>query len=90
MYEKKGFMINPDLLQMLCCPETKLPLQEADDLLLKDLNQKISEKALKNLSGQILTTPLEGVLVTTDGTRAYPVIEDIPVLLADEAIILKK
>ena len=90
MYEKKGFMIDPDLLQMLCCPETKLPLQEADDLLLKELNLKISEKTLKNFSGQVLTTPLEGLLVTVDGSRAYPVVENIPVLLADDSIILKR
>ena len=90
MYEKKGVMIDSDLLQMLCCPETKLPLTEADGLLLKELNQKISEKTLKNVSGQVITAPLSCLLVTKDGSRAYPVVENIPVLLADEAIILKR
>ena len=90
MYEKKGIMIDPDLLQMLCCPETKLPLKEAEDFLLKELNQKISEKTLKNVSGQVITAPLSCLLVTKDGSRAYPVVENIPVLLADEAIILKR
>lgn len=83
-------MIDPDLLQILCCPETKLPLQEADEVLLKELNQKITEKSLKNFSGSFVTTALEELLITADGSRAYPVVEGIPVLLIDESIVLKK
>lgn len=83
-------MIDPDLLQILCCPETKLPLQEANEALLKEINQRITEKSLKNFSGSLVATVLESLLVTADGTRAYPVVEGIPVLLIDESIILKK
>ena len=90
MYEKKGFMIDPDLLQMLCCPETKLPLKEAEVSLKNEVIQKISEKTLKDLSEQVITALLSCLLDTKDGSRAYPVVENIPVLLADEAIILKR
>jgi uncharacterized protein YbaR (Trm112 family) len=88
-YDEKGFMISPDLLQMLCCPHSKLPLLEADDSLIQDLNEKIEAGHLKNAGDSLIKTKNEILLVTSDFSRAYPVINGIPVLLIDESILLK-
>ncbi|MDR1813115.1 MAG: Trm112 family protein [Candidatus Fibromonas sp.] len=62
-------MISKDLLEILCCPVTKQPLQEA------------SAEELEKLK-------LDAALVTIDKKRAYPVRQNIPVLLAEECIAI--
>jgi uncharacterized protein YbaR (Trm112 family) len=82
-------MIDPELLEILCCPETRQPLLEADEALLARVNAAVAAKTLKNISGTLVSEPLDGALVTRDGARLYRVNQGIPVLLSDEAIILK-
>lgn len=81
-------MIDPELLKILCCPETKQPLKEADELQIKELNEKISAGNLKNKAGEILTEELDGGLIREDGQVIFPIRQEIPVLLVDESIIL--
>ena len=52
------------------------------------MNQRIQAGSLKNRSGQIVTVGLREGLVRQDGRYLYPIREDIPVLLVDEAIPL--
>ena len=81
-------MIDPKLLQILCCPETHQALREAEAGLLAQLNEKIGAGALKNRAGQPVKEVLQGGLVRADGKFVYPVRQGIPVMLVDEAIPL--
>lgn len=81
-------MIDSKLLDILCCPETRGALKHASDELLATLNSAIEAGSLVNVAGEKITEKLTEALVSEDGSRAYIVREDIPVLLADEAIML--
>ena len=84
----KGFMLDSKLLSILCCPETRQPLSQAGEDCIALLNNAIKAGTLKNVAGEAITEPLTEALTTPDGSRVYPVREGIPVLLADEAILL--
>jgi uncharacterized protein len=79
---------NPDLLQILCCPETHQKFKLATFPLLEKLNQQIVGGHLQNRSGQSVQDAIDGGLVRADGQYLYPLRQNIPVLLLDEAIPL--
>ena len=79
-------MIDPELLKILCCPETRQPVSEADAALLAGLNRRIADGILKNRGGQPVTEPLDGALVRADGRVAYPVRHVLPIMLVEEAM----
>ncbi|HTG45934.1 MAG TPA: Trm112 family protein [Verrucomicrobiae bacterium] len=81
-------MIAPSLLKILVCPETHQSLRLAEPALLDTLNQRIKEGLLRNRAGQVVTLPLEGALVREDAKFFYPIRNNIPVMLIDEAIPL--
>lgn len=81
-------MIDPQLLEILVCPENHSALAMADAALLARLNQAIAKGSVKNRGGQSVSDPLEGGLVRADGMLLYPIVDDIPIMLADEAIPL--
>ena len=81
-------MIDPELLKILCCPETHQPLTSADAALVQRLNTQIDSGQLRNRGGQPVTRKCDGGLVRKDGQFVYPVCEDIPILLINEAIPL--
>ena len=81
-------MIHPQLLKTLVCPENHVPLQLADERLLGRLNQAIAAGSLKNRAGKTIEKPLHGGLVREDQAVLYPILDDIPVLLINEGILL--
>lgn len=81
-------MIDKDLLDILVCPKSHKPLRLAEDPLVAKLNQAVSEKKLRNVGGQAVESTLQGGLVCDDEQLVYPIVDGIPVLLADEAIPL--
>ena len=79
-------MIAPDLLEILCCPETHQTLRLADDAAVAALNQRIASGQIKNRAGQPVTEKIEGALLREDGKFLYVIRDHIPVMLIDEAV----
>ncbi|MEX2526291.1 MAG: hypothetical protein WEA09_01520 [Gemmatimonadota bacterium] len=78
--------VDPELLQLLVCPEDHTPVTPAPPSLLERLNEAVREGSLVNRGGEPVTEPLVEGLLRADGKRLYPVRDDIPVMLLDEAI----
>ena len=81
-------MIDPELLKILCCPETHQTLTVADATLVEKLNQQIGAGQLKNRGGKPVQEKMDGGLVRADGKYLYPISQKIPIMLVDEAIPL--
>ena len=81
-------LIDPGLLKILCCPETRQPVAEADAALVAALNARVAAGTLKNGAGKPVTDKLDGALVRNDRGVAYPIRNRIPILLVEEAIPL--
>lgn len=79
-------MIDAELLDILCCPETKQKLSPLAGADVDALNAAIARGDLSDRSGKIVREPVEGALRREDGRWAYPVRAGIPVLLVDSAL----
>ncbi len=85
---EKG-MISPDLLAILCCPETKEALSLLSRDLVDRLNQRISKGEIKNKGGQIIREPVDGGLLRQDHQIVYAIRDQIPVMLIEEGIVVQ-
>ena len=74
------------LLDILCCPVSKSPLKPLGKAQLEAVNAAIRRGAVQTTTGTNVSSPLQAGLLTTDGKVIYRVEDDIPVMLADEAI----
>jgi uncharacterized protein YbaR (Trm112 family) len=81
-------MIDVELLKILCCPETYQGLILAENSLVDTLNQRIRAGQVRSRNGKLVGEPIDGGLVRADGQFLYPIRQEIPVLLIDEAIPL--
>jgi uncharacterized protein YbaR (Trm112 family) len=80
--------LDSSLLERLVCPETGSRLQVANVPVVNALNAAIDKGKLKDKSGRVLTERLSGALVRAEGDVAYPIVDDIPVLLPDAGVEL--
>lgn len=74
------------LLDILCCPKTRIGLRLAARDEVDIANQAILRGVVTSAAGAPVASPLAAALMTVDGKTLYPVVDDIPVLLVDEAI----
>ncbi|MSR60994.1 MAG: hypothetical protein EXS08_00915 [Planctomycetes bacterium] len=79
-------MVAKELLELLACPQNHQPLREAPPELLARVNARIARGELANQGGVKLQAALLEALVREDGELLYPVLDGIPMLLAEEAI----
>ena len=79
-------MLDPELLDILVCPETRAPLRMADDDLLEALNRAVQAGGARNRRGELLTDPVTAGLVREDGAVLYPIRDGIPIMLLDESV----
>jgi uncharacterized protein YbaR (Trm112 family) len=78
------------LLDIICCPVTRLPLELLDGERLRRLNAAIASGKIHNHGEQPIREALGEALVTRDGRLAYPIRDEIPILLEEECIDLKQ
>jgi uncharacterized protein YbaR (Trm112 family) len=81
-------MIDAELLKILCCPETHQPLKTAEPAMLQAINQKIAAGQVISRDGKPVTEKCDGGLVREDGKLLYPIRNNIPIMLINEAIPL--
>jgi uncharacterized protein len=74
------------LLDILCCPATKVALRPLSRAELDALNRAISGHTVRSTGAEIVAAELHAGLITLDGKLIYRIEDDIPVMLADEAI----
>ena len=75
-----------NLLDILVCPATRLPLAILEPAGLDALNRAIAAGDVRHNDETPRTEPLREALVTRDRKTVYRVDDGIPVLLAEEGI----
>ena len=81
-------MLDPELLEILVCPETKQPIRLADPEVVQKLNVAIAEGSVSNKGGEPVSEKIEEGLIREDNRCLYPIRDDIPIMLIDSAIPL--
>jgi len=78
--------MSKQMYQILCCPDTKQTVTELDPRIVSKINGLIAGGKIKNVGGKFLSERISTALVREDGKIAYPVRNDIPVMLINEGI----
>lgn len=78
--------MHPDLLNVLVCPETRLPLRLIGPVPLAGIQGKIAGSELLNRGGQPVRGPIDNVLLREDGRCGFVIKDGIPILLMEEAL----
>lgn len=78
--------ISADLLEILVCPETKVPVEMLPADKLEALNARVTGGEVSYADGSKVDQALTEALITTDGKTVYRIDDDIPVMLVDKAI----
>jgi uncharacterized protein YbaR (Trm112 family) len=78
--------IKKELLEILCCPVTKEPVEMLAADKLAHLNDLIAKGNIKTVDGKAVETKIVEALITTDGKTVYRIDDDIPVMLVDMGI----
>jgi uncharacterized protein YbaR (Trm112 family) len=83
-------MISDWFLELARCPvsHSRLRLAEAD--LVRRINEAVDLGRITNRIQQQVSEPLDEALVNEDQSLLFPVRDDIPTLIADEAIPLEQ
>lgn len=74
------------LLDILCCPVSKVPVRPLSRSELEALNAAIAAGAVQNVAGTTVQGALSEGLITTDRKVIYRIDDGIPVMLPEEGI----
>jgi uncharacterized protein YbaR (Trm112 family) len=80
--------LDPELVAILVCPETKRPVRAATADELAKLNASIRDGSARNRGGSPVERELSEALVREDGAVLFPVEDGIPSMLVEESIPL--
>lgn len=78
--------ISNDLLEILCCPKTKVPVGMMSAEQLEQLNARIAKGQVQYVGAGTVDQPLSEGLITEDNQTIYRIDEGIPVMLIDKGI----
>lgn len=78
--------VNSELLEILCCPETRVDLQVMTPEQIAKVNAQIEKGGVKYKDGNVVDKPLQEGLITVDKKTIYRVDDDIPIMLIDMGI----
>ncbi|MCW5965688.1 MAG: hypothetical protein KIT83_16745 [Bryobacterales bacterium] len=78
--------VSKDLVDILCCPVTKVPVRLASAEELAALNAAITSGSALHADGSKVEGTLDEALITEDKVSAYKVVDSIPIMLKDQAI----
>jgi uncharacterized protein len=79
-------MVDKELIDILCCPETKQDVTLLDPKIIERVNKQINLGIIKNRGGEAVKESIDAGLLRMDKKYFYPIREDIPIMLIDEAI----
>ena len=82
--------MNRKLLDFICCPVTRSPLELLPERELTQLNELIASKRIRNREDTVIETPLTEALVTRSGKLIYPIRDGVPLLLEEEGMALQQ
>jgi uncharacterized protein YbaR (Trm112 family) len=80
--------IDPELVEILVCPETRRPVRVASAEELARVNAGVKGGTLRNRSGAKVEHELSEALIRDDGRVLFPVEDGIPSMLIEESIPL--
>ena len=66
-------MIDPQLLEILCCPETKQPVTLVDGEAIDRVNAAIQSRTVTNRGGKSVEEKIDGGLLRQDRKYLYPI-----------------
>ena len=82
--------VDPELVEILVCPNTKLNVDLAPAETVEKINLTIKENIVLNVDGQSVNDPLQDGLLREDDKIIYPVRDSIPVMLIGEGIPMEQ
>jgi uncharacterized protein YbaR (Trm112 family) len=80
--------VDPELIEILVCPETRRPVRAANGAELARVNAAVRDGTLRNRGGARVERELSEGLVRDDGQVLFPVEDGIPSMLIEESIPL--
>jgi uncharacterized protein YbaR (Trm112 family) len=80
--------MDKNAFETLACPVNHMPVRPAERELLVRLNRAVAAGRIRNQAGRMIETAIADGLVRQDGALLYPILDDIPVMLADEGIAM--
>jgi len=77
-------------VEFLVCPQNHMRLQAAEAPLIERLNRAIAAGRVTSTAGRGVEKPIDDGLIREDGQVLYPIVDEIPILLAEEGIDLNQ
>ncbi|MDZ7266784.1 MAG: Trm112 family protein [candidate division KSB1 bacterium] len=78
--------MDQELINILCCPQSKVPVELLSSEELARLNRAIAAGKIKQVDGTPVKKPISEALITRDRKTIYRVDDGIPVMLIEQGI----